>query len=640
MHTPLAGITLRDYQRDAIDQIHALYTSGQTRASVTLPCGTGKSAVAAAITADATTTCLFVPTIALLSQTCATYQNLLPGHTVIAVCQPRRNTPTPTPDTFTTDFTTDDISADQLTDILTNIAVTTDPDTLAELINTYPRPLLVVSTFASAPTIAAATAISTLTWDLIVCDEAHRTAGAANKTWAIMLHDQHIPAHRRLFTTATARLIQPPDTTGDEPIEIASMNDPALYGPVLPALSVRDAITAGWLSDYQVAIVAVTDTAVTDAITQAHKDGHILDKDAAAAQLALLHTAATTPDLDSILVFHNRIDQSRRWAQQMRTLAAIDPAGPDTRVFHIDAHTARAHRTTALNALSHPNGALTIVSNVAVLAEGIDVPSLAAVLFAAPRTSTADITQIVGRALRRHPQHPDRKAVVIIPVIEPSGADSADPDTRVMRSGYYAAWTILAALAEDDPLLYQSLLQIRIDDPHHADTPTSRVRVDTSMLPANLADGFTLRVLERTTSGHAETARRLHNFWARTHHTNPPSAYRDHDGYPLRRRLTEARKAYRDDRLPRHVIDQFELIPGFTWTPDSRAARHSIEQMLDVIAHYVQVTGATSIPAWVTTIDPDTGISMRIGAWLANLPRLDTDQQRRLKQLLPAQLHT
>jgi predicted helicase len=80
---------------------------------------------------------------------------------------------------------------------------------------------------------------------------------------------------------------------------------------------------------------------------------------------------------------------------------------------------------------ANPGERLCVVSNCRVFAEGVDVPALDAVLFAAPRTSGPDIVQIIGRAIRPHPHGTDHKALVIVPVLLPSDAD----DTAAGPSG-------------------------------------------------------------------------------------------------------------------------------------------------------------------------------------------------------------
>ncbi|ARF83086.1 hypothetical protein B6264_26520 [Kitasatospora aureofaciens] len=42
-------------------------------------------------------------------------------------------------------------------------------------------------------------------WDLVVVDEAHRTAGSQGKAWAAVHADDQVPAVRRLYFTATPR---------------------------------------------------------------------------------------------------------------------------------------------------------------------------------------------------------------------------------------------------------------------------------------------------------------------------------------------------------------------------------------------------------------------------------------------------
>ncbi|MFL0579596.1 DEAD/DEAH box helicase family protein [Dietzia sp. 179-F 9C3 NHS] len=629
----MTSLELRPYQRQAVDEAHALYGAGHRRVTVALPCGTGKTLVTATVLAGHERVVVFVPTVALLAQTVAAYQQLTPGRRLVAVCSARASV-----DRYAGDVDRDELELGDLGDALAGVEPTTDPQEIAAAVCS-PSPVTVVSTYASAPVVAEAAESAGVRWDLVVCDEAHRTAGAVDKAWALPLDEERFPAERRLFTTATTRMVSPPeDEEGGQPVEVASMDDPALYGPVFAPLTVRQAIDGGWLADYQVAVVAVQDSAVAEVIAQAKRDGHLLDRDAAAAQLALLRAADTHPDLDSVLVFHNRVAHSRAWCAQMRALAGLDPAARETRVFHIDAGSAPGHRTAALNALAHPHGRLSVVSNCRVLAEGIDVPSLAAVLLAAPRTSSPDITQIVGRALRRHPEHPERKALIVLPVVQDVG-DTADVDTQVARTGYVAAWQVLTALAEDDPLLYTALLQIRAAADLGQPAPTAatqRVQLDAGLLPANLADGFALNVMSRTTSGLASTAYRLADYYARTGSASPKTSYVTADGFPLGRRVSDARRSYRQGRLHPRLVELFEQIPGFTWASRRGRQASTVEWMLDLVERHTQITGVRTIQLWETTRDPETGRRIQIGRWVHEPPKLTEHQRHRLDALAAA----
>ena len=88
-----------------------------------------------------------------------------------------------------------------------------------------------------------------------------------------------------------------------------------------------------------------------------------------------------------------------------------------------------------------------ILTNVRCLSEGVDVPSLDAVLFLSARNSQVDVVQSVGRVMRKSPGK--KYGYIIIPVVVPSDVDAAlalDDNER-----YKVVWTVLNALrAHDD----------------------------------------------------------------------------------------------------------------------------------------------------------------------------------------------
>ena len=86
-----------------------------------------------------------------------------------------------------------------------------------------------------------------------------------------------------------------------------------------------------------------------------------------------------------------------------------------------------------------------ILSNARVLTEGVDVPSLDAVLFLNSRSSTVDITQAVGRAMRTAPGK--RKGYIIIPVVVP---EDADPQKMLEASDFQTVWEVVRALRSHD----------------------------------------------------------------------------------------------------------------------------------------------------------------------------------------------
>jgi predicted helicase len=642
-----AHFQLHPHQQQALHDLNQAWTQGHPRATLTMPCGTGKTVVMAGLldTDPAVhRTLVFVPTVRLLVQTANVLRNARPTARLIAVC----NTQGATDNDFTQPSSPDpdDIDTDQAAAAL-HVTITTEPIHLATLLADSPD-ALVVATYASAPTVAAATGTAGITWDLLICDEAHRTAGTTDKAWALPLDDTALPARRRMFATATIRAVTPPDDPDPDtpPIEILSMTSVTDYGPTIAPLSLRAAIDARQLSDYRVATIGVSEDAALELLAD-EADAHNLDLHSAAAQLALLRAAELNPHLRSVMVFHNRIDASRTWAAQFRALAKA--TGKSVRVFHVDGTNDPRHVTAALNALADPGDNLVVVSNCRLLAEGVDVPALDAVMFAAPRTGAPDIVQIVGRALRPHPDGHHRTALVILPVLHRQH-DTASTEDRVARTRYLTAWQVLTVLAEEDEMIFNSLAAHRLaaEGDTNPPGPDSHTYFDTSGLPAYLDEGFILKTVHRTTSGWIRVHHYLREQALRGNTVNPRPSFtvtgpHHRTSYPLGQRVASLRKAKAAGRVPTRIITLFDtdpLLAEWSWEqPSSRSAGLSVDQKLDLVEHYTTLTRIPHVLPSATVDDPQTGHRVKIGAWLTTLtPRTLTPEQRtRLHDLLPTQ---
>ncbi|MDE8647562.1 DEAD/DEAH box helicase family protein [Rhodococcus qingshengii] len=652
MPTAAPRFQLHPHQQQSLRQLTEAWDQGYARVTLSLPCGTGKTVVMAGLlenlTAPSHRTVVFVPTVRLLVQTANILRAARPGARLIAVCNDRGATTDEfTPATAEERECEIDIEpADAAAELDTDI--TTDPERIAELLTQGGNNALVVATYASSAVVAAATELASITWDLLICDEAHRTAGTADKAWALPLDNNALPSRRRLFATATIRAVEPATDTDPElgPIEVLSMTSVADYGPTIAPLSLRDAITDRRLSDYRIATIAVTEQAALELLEKEADTNH-LDPQAAAAQLALMRAADTNPDLRSVMVFHNRIDTSRTWATQFRALAKT--TDKNVQVFHVDGGSDPRHVTAALNALAAPGDDLVVVSNCRLLSEGVDVPALDAVMFAAPRTGAPDIVQIVGRALRPHPDGHHRTALIILPVLH-RPHDTTSTEDRVARTDYLTAWQVLTVLAEEDEMIFTSLADHRraIECATPPPGPESRIRFDTTGLPANIDDGFILKTVRRTTSG-----------WLRVHHALQQQAMRGNslnprptltipdphnpNGYPLGQRVAALRKAKAAGRVPTRIITLFDNDPLLTgWSWDARTAtatRLSTDDKLDLVEKYITATRIPHVLPSATVDDTSSGKRVKIGAWLATLKlgTLTPQQRQRLHTLLPTQ---
>jgi predicted helicase len=116
---------------------------------------------------------------------------------------------------------------------------------------------------------------------------------------------------------------------------------------------------------------------------------------------------------------------------------------------HIDGSMSAPERDELLNWIKSDidDGDCRILTNVRCLSEGVDVPSLDAVLFLSARNSQVDVVQSVGRVMRKSPGK--KCGYIIIPVVVPSNIKAEkglDDNDR-----YKVVWTVLNALrAHDD----------------------------------------------------------------------------------------------------------------------------------------------------------------------------------------------
>ena len=128
---------------------------------------------------------------------------------------------------------------------------------------------VIFSTYQSSPLIVEAQEFhDTCEFDLVIADEAHRCAGKVSDSFGCVLDDKKIKANKRLFFTATPRILSKDVKTKsiDRDFQVASMDDSYLFGEVLYQLKFSDAIEKDLLTDYQVVVVGVDDPMVNKQI--------------------------------------------------------------------------------------------------------------------------------------------------------------------------------------------------------------------------------------------------------------------------------------------------------------------------------------------------------------------------------------
>ncbi|BBY53993.1 hypothetical protein MKOR_12440 [Mycolicibacillus koreensis] len=595
---------LRAHQRAAVAAVDPTLA----RQQVIMACGTGKTltgmhAVAKLLGAQSTSgrVLVLVPTLTLLEQTYRAWRDDAPlSFDAIAVCSrlsaaQRRGVGVES-----------DADPSEL-----SLHATTAPMEIARFLSGAGRKL-VFGTYQSLGALVDAHRSGAPGWDVVVCDEAHRTAGAAGKAFGRVLHDEHIPADHRLFLTATPRVHSAPAAGSKGGAQmLASMDDEALYGPAVYTLSVAEAIRDKILSPYQVAVIGVSDAeieAATSGIATVTVGGHRLDADHVASIIAL-SKAAQQRGLHAVIAYFNSIRASREFVQAFQVVHAARTLGGGT-AEHIDGSMKLAHRGQALSRLAAERTGLHLVSNARCLTEGIDVPVLDAVLFGQPRTSQIDVVQCVGRAIRRNPRS-DAPALIVLAV---RIGDGQDPEAAVAEAGFTKVRQVIAALGDHDPRIEEAARTLSRDcgrdgnGPSDDDLDSARGMISLDIPQELLHNGFGLRLL----LDHADQAwergfAELSAYVDEHGHSRVPQSYVADDGYRLGKWVRNQREAYRNEKLSTDRVARLEALPGWAWnTLDDKWELGFAE-----LSAYVAEHGHSRVPVSYVTAD-----GYRLGRWV------------------------
>ena len=460
---------LLPHQEVAVDKVIMEFL-GADRGQLIMACGTGKTYTGLKIAERQAVAggrvLVLVPSLSLLSQTLREWaaHHEWAGIRTYAVCSDSKVA-----------RTNEDINAYDLA-----IPPTTDGDKLAEgLAGDLPAGYaqLVFATYHSIGVVHDAQKQGAPAFDLVICDEAHRTTGVdlkdQEKSYYTRVHDaDYLKADKRLYMTATPRIYR--DSAKklarekDQVAEIYSMDDADKYGETFHRLDFSEAVAMDLLSDYKVLVLMVNqahaNSAVADLLAMLEKTNlndaakiigcwnglskRIADEDAEAlTDLSPMRRA---------VAFCQNINTSKQVSHAFSDIVQAyrqgnpdDDAALGCTVQHVDGTQNALKRNQALQWLRDEPGEdeCRILSNVRCLSEGVDVPALDAVLFLSPRNSQVDVVQAVGRVMRKADGKDYGYVILPVCVDEDKSPEEALQDDRT----YKVVWQVLQALrAHDD----------------------------------------------------------------------------------------------------------------------------------------------------------------------------------------------
>ena len=481
LHEPFS---LKPHQQEAFNDVLNGFKSSD-RGKLIMACGTGKTFTALRIAEEFAgirgRVLYLVPSIGLFSQAMREWaeQKKVP-HRYIGICS----------DT-SAGRKTEDIPIQEL-----EIPVTTDPEKLSEALQQTDEDAMTVvfCTYHSLPLVENAQDLGAPAFDLILCDEAHRTTGVESpddKTSPFVLvhNSDRIRAEKRLYMTATARLYteSAKAKAANHHTEVFSMDDEDTYGPDFHCLPFSRAVEQNLLSDYKVAILTMyepdADAALQGYMRNGGSEINITDATKFVGCWRALQNPEGKPGHDETIkplrraiAFNNTIRNSKRLAEHWNGVieSAIEQMPEDQlpidfkcETCHVDGQHNAFDRKARIEWLKgDTDGVCRILSNARCLSEGIDVPGLDAVLFMTPRNSHVDIVQAVGRVMRKAPGK--QYGYIILPVAIPPGTDPANALDNNER--FASVWNVLRALRSHDDRLDAEINKIDLNN-----TPTDRI---------------------------------------------------------------------------------------------------------------------------------------------------------------------
>ncbi|AMS29685.1 MAG TPA: damage-inducible protein [Hyphomonadaceae bacterium] len=477
----------RQHQIDALAAVKkGLIEDGLDRGKVIMACGTGKTYTALQFAQDqdlagvGKRVLFLVPSLALMSQTIREWHNdaLVPLRS-FAVCSDsevgkRQNS-------------AEDIAESTRLDL--EIPATTDYVKIAReaKAEAADRLTVIFSTYQSIETISKAQNIDGLEeFDLIICDEAHRTTGAKlddeDESDFVKVHDDYfIKGKKRIYMTATPRVYssEVKSTAKEVNATVYSMDDEDKFGRDLFVRGFGWAVENKLLTDYKVLVLAIDEGVVSASIQNRFKESeHELKLDDATKIIGCYKALTKSGIKDELgndphpmtraLAFCKDIASSKMVAGEFANvvneyleseLGSDSLAGVarlDCQLNHVDGTMGAKERGKYLDWLKEDTeDKCRILTNAKCLSEGVDVPALDAIMFMHPRKSQVDVVQSVGRVMRRAPGK--QMGYVIIPIGIPAGVE---PDKALDDNARYkVVWQILNALRSHDERLEAKLNQ-------------------------------------------------------------------------------------------------------------------------------------------------------------------------------------
>lgn len=350
------------------------------------------------------------------------------------------------------------------------------------------------STYQSIDVISSLAKTCKITFDIAICDEAHRTIGSYKTSGEdlsnfVKIHkDSFVPCKKRLYMTATQKIYSTSakQDAKDGGYEVYSMDDESIYGPLFHYLSFGEAVSKGLLTDYRLVVLTIRKKDVVKLKLPQTAFANLDDASRIVGSLSALSKIPSelNPDefkldpkpMKRAVAFCSTIAQAKSIAESYNHLKDDSCLGKDymeEQNFVIP----MAKLITGQDNTKEKNKMLDwlrgigkdeieddtchILTNARCLSEGVDVPSLDSVIFMAKKRSQVDIIQAVGRVMRKFGSGNKKiYGYIIIPVV--INDEKLTDATLSNNEDYKVVWQVVQALRSHDERLDTQINKIGV----------------------------------------------------------------------------------------------------------------------------------------------------------------------------------
>lgn len=437
--------TLRAYQTEALDKA-VQYYKDYDRGHMVMACGTGKTLTSLVmiekITPPNAMILFLVPTLDLMRQSIEVARNDIDfDFNGFAVCSDTSvvkrtakkndeimlsNADLPINRVFS--------SVEQINDYYHKI---TPPPKLSQRI-------IVFSTYQSVDKIVEAQKDGFGVFDLVICDEAHRTVkfidGKENNKKEqnfVVVHDnEKLRAKKRLYMTATPKIfkgdVKKIKATGEyDDLEFLDMSQEDVFGQQFFTYSFSQGVSENYLADFKVIILTfladeynTTYQQLKEKYDKLKYKEKFIELDEFTKLYGVYKTLKSRHIKNAINFCRFAISGKANsrlltivWEMLVEHIQQNQEDHDNFQIDfrHVDGTMNSNLRRENIDALDKKEQGCVVLSNARCLTEGVDVPSLDAVIFMQQRKSEIDIVQATGRVMRKTKEK--HAGLVIVPVV-------------------------------------------------------------------------------------------------------------------------------------------------------------------------------------------------------------------------------